>query len=168
MQKENLYMPDHIRTYTGKYIDPFNPESSDIDILDIAHALSHQCRFAGHTTVFYSVAQHCVMVSENQLVLDRRLQALLHDASEAYLLDIPSPVKSRIKKYAEAENQLMHRISARFGFWWPAEERLKQADREALEYEWDNLVIRFTGKIRVWGPDKAKEKFLETYHSLTK
>ena len=87
-----------ILTYSGKVFDPVNPIAADIRIEDIAHALAHQCRFSGHTIEHYSVAEHSVRVSG--LLEDRgypyrvQMWGLLHDASEAYLIDLPAPVKN--------------------------------------------------------------------------
>lgn len=87
--------PYCITTYTGGTFDysKFGPE--DIDIRDIAHSLSHLCRFAGHVNIFYSVAQHCLLVSEKiPGGPEVKLAALLHDAAEAYVNDLPSPLKT--------------------------------------------------------------------------
>jgi len=90
MEKEySLYdSKDCIRTFTGKWMDVFNPTADMIDIRDIAHALACTPRFAGHLPKFYSVAQHSIMCYD---MVDKEFElvALLHDASEAYLLDIP-------------------------------------------------------------------------------
>ncbi len=86
--------PTCITTYTGGTFDysKFGPD--DIDIRDIAHALSHLCRFTGHTNIFYSVAQHCLLVSEKiPGGPEVKLAALLHDAAEAYVNDLSSPLK---------------------------------------------------------------------------
>src|SRR4051794_32940266 len=81
-----------IITSTGKWFDVFNPNPADVDIEDIVHALSMQCRFTGHTKEFYSVAQHSVLVSLTCPSVDA-LYGLVHDGSEAYLSDIARPVK---------------------------------------------------------------------------
>ena len=72
-----------LQTYTGKKFYPFDPREEEVDILDIAHALSQLCRFGGHTKEFYSVAEHCVLVSMC-CPSEVKLLGLLHDAAEAY------------------------------------------------------------------------------------
>src|SRR6266496_3875421 len=93
---------------SGKWFNVFNPKPEDVDIRDIAHALSNQCRFTGHTKEFYSVAQHSVLVSTFCAPEDAAW-GLLHDASEAYLSDIASPVKKHPDFgpfYLEAEKRI--------------------------------------------------------------
>jgi hypothetical protein len=98
-------------TRSGKWFDPFYPSIENIDITDIGHALSNICRFAGHTSEFYSVAQHSVYVAQTLRMRGgtpiERLAALLHDAPEAYLIDLPTPIKIELPAYKEAE-----------GRWW--------------------------------------------------
>jgi 5'-deoxynucleotidase YfbR-like HD superfamily hydrolase len=83
-----------ILTYTGK-VFPYDDVSPDnIDIRDIAHSLSHLCRYTGHTTMFYSIAQHSLLVSEKMPGgPEEKLVGLLHDAAEAYTNDLASPLK---------------------------------------------------------------------------
>lgn len=83
---------DWIQTVSGKQFYPLDPRPEDVDIRDIAHALSNMCRFTGHTKTFYSVAQHSVIASH---VVDPKaaMLALLHDAAEAYMGDIARPWK---------------------------------------------------------------------------
>lgn len=85
------------QTATGRQFRVLEPTAEAIDPLDIAHALAHTCRFNGHCQTFYSVAQHCcTMVAHLERAgADRDLKrwALLHDADEAYLPDVPRPVK---------------------------------------------------------------------------
>src|ERR1017187_10636100 len=78
-----------ITTFSGIHFWPLLPNPADIRIEDIAHALSNQCRFAGHAREFYSVAEHSVRVSQLCPPEDA-LWGLLHDASEAYLTDVPA------------------------------------------------------------------------------
>jgi hypothetical protein len=113
--EEKLDAGTKIRTFSGRYIDIFDPNPDDILIEDIAHALSHQCRFGGHIPKFYSVAQHSVFCANNPFI-SKKLEALMHDASEAYLLDIPSPIKPRLTNYHEIENNLMMVIAEKFAF----------------------------------------------------
>jgi hypothetical protein len=83
------------QTYNGHKFDPMNVGLETIDINDIAHALSLLCRFNGHIKELYSVAQHCVLMSE-QVEPKYAFHALLHDAAEAYVSDVPRPFKPLI------------------------------------------------------------------------
>src|SRR4030066_897027 len=105
---------DWIQTWSGRQFWPLDPRPEEIFIDDIAHALGNICRFTGHCLDFYSVAEHCLHVSmwddpEFALI------GLLHDASEAYLCDIPRPVKPYIMVYKELENAIERSIFERFG-----------------------------------------------------
>lgn len=144
MTEENLYTPDCIRTYTGIYINVFEPTPEMICIEDIVHSLCHQCRFGGHLPSFYSVAQHsanCCALSDPE----HKLAALLHDASEAYLLDIPRPIKKRLTHYKEIEHGLMLVIAAKFGFQYPLHDHVKQIDEMMLQTEWNAWINKECG-----------------------
>jgi hypothetical protein len=165
---ENLHTPDCIRTFTGKYMNVFEPTIDMICIEDIAHALSFQCRFGGHLPEFYSVAQHSVHCSK--MVDDKfKLQALLHDASEAYLLDMPRPIKRRLNDYKLIENKLMLLIAEKFGFKYPLENQIKLADENMLEFEWEHIVLKksITNSFYCWTSIDAKISFLQTFNKLT-
>lgn len=107
-----------IYTYSGKRF-PLYGDTHEVNIGDIAHPLSMQCRFTGHIREFYSVAQHSVWVSnhvrENGGTLEEAAIGLLHDASEAYLSDLAAPFKGEVKGYRPLEHVLHCRIMHRFG-----------------------------------------------------
>lgn len=162
-QQAGLYTPGKIRTYTGRFVDPFDMKPDDIDIMDIAHSLAHQCRFGGHTKRFHSIARHSINVTM-EVDAPHKLAALLHDASEAYLLDIPTPIKKQLPGYSEAEDRLMHAVAAKFGFAWPMPEAVKSADRLMLEIEWHKAVIHDQ---TIEGlPWMDRQAFLDIYYSL--
>lgn len=108
---------DWIQTYSGIKFYPLDPMPEDILIEDIAHALSNICRFNGHTKQFYSVAQHSYLVSSQINDPKIALAGLLHDASEAYICDIPRPLKNTedFERYREIEGQLQSKIWNKFG-----------------------------------------------------
>lgn len=108
----------YITTYSGLDFDYLKPLTSSICIEDIAQALSHECRFAGHLSNFYSVAQHCLLIS-TIVPEEFALEALLHDATEAYCKDIPSPLKRLLPDYQAIEQQVDTVIRETFGL--PAE-----------------------------------------------
>ena len=164
---ENLFTKDCIRTFTGIYMNVFEPTPEMICIEDIAHGLSHQCRFAGHTKEFYSVAQHSIHVAE--LAKDEfKLQALLHDSSEAYLLDMPGPIKKRLPEYCKIENNLMEVIAKKFGFEWPVNENVKGLDDLMLQWEWDFHILNKKPYQMPYSSGQAKEEFLKWFNIITK
>jgi 5'-deoxynucleotidase YfbR-like HD superfamily hydrolase len=128
-----------LETQSGRFIDVLKPNPNDIRILDIAHALSHQCRFGGHTKHHYSVAQHSVNVS--YLVPEEHaLQALLHDATEAYLVDIPTPVKNHLVGYRDIEDNLWKAIAKKYGVSEYMNESVKEADARICITEKIHLI----------------------------
>lgn len=173
------------QTYSGKMIDPLSPKESDICIEDIAHALANQCRFGGHCREFYSVGQHscmCAYVAMLRGVSNVAL-ALMHDAAEAYLVDLPRPIKARMPLYAEAESAWFSAIASRFGIDVEADkEEVMRIDDQMLATEHRDLYadnsrdwgmreksceeITFARgyepfKISVWSPQKSERAFLE-------
>lgn len=156
--------PGIIRTFTGIYINVFNPKPEDICIEDIAHALSNLCRFSGHTVQFYSVAEHSIRVAE-LVEPQHKLAALLHDASEAYLLDIPTPIKSLFPEYSKAENKLMEVIAEKFGFEYPLPAEVKLADKAMLEFEWfEQMDVQ--EQYWAWDNQNARAAFLVAFDGI--
>jgi 5'-deoxynucleotidase YfbR-like HD superfamily hydrolase len=110
-----------IRTFTGKLFYPFKPSPKDVDVRDIAHGLSHLCRFAGQSMIFWSVAQHAMLAADLSLALSHaeprivqllRTHAVLHhDDSEAYCIDLPKPIKNCIPAYEAMEDGISKAIS---------------------------------------------------------
>ena len=130
-----------IGTFSGLRFWPLDPNSAKILIADIAHALAHQCRFGGHASKFYSVAEHSVHVS--QLCLpEHALWGLLHDASEAYLVDLPRPLKllPEFAPYREAERRLQRAVAERFGLAPEQPASVTEADDTMLWIEAHSLL----------------------------
>lgn len=132
-----------IETYTGEQFAPFDPDPGRIHLADIAAGLAHTCRFGGHCDRFYSVAQHSLHVSHE---LDgRRLQliGLLHDAAEAYLGDVPRPVKAELELFGRAEEAILAAVWEAFDLSPPTEDEwatVMQADDRLLAYEAPRLL----------------------------
>jgi 5'-deoxynucleotidase YfbR-like HD superfamily hydrolase len=132
---------DWIQTFTGIHFYPFDPKVEEISIFDIAHALSFLCRFGGHCTDFYSVAEHSWRVSRVVPGTDA-LWGLLHDATEAYILDLPRPIKRFIdfSFYKEHEDNLMKVICERFNLPLEMPESVREADDILLMTEARDLM----------------------------
>lgn len=160
-------MQEYIRTISGLHVNVFDPTEDMICIEDIAHGLSHQCRFGGHTEKFYSVAQHSVLCS-NLSIFEYKLASLLHDASEAYLLDVPSPIKNKLTNYKEIEDKLMKVISKKFNFQWPLHKEVKLSDELMLKIEWYELILKERNfyNIKYISCAKAKNNFLKAFYRL--
>ena len=169
-----------ITTFSGISFWPLLPNPDHIRIEDIAHALSNQCRFAGHTRVFYSVAEHSVRVSLRCRPEDA-LWGLLHDAAEAYLSDVAAPLKElpEFEPYRAAERNLQRVVAQRFGLFPEQPASVTEADSEMLRVEVRDLLGPETGtrakrasrKDRLtitapWQPRIAKARFLSRFREL--
>lgn len=164
----------YLSTYTGHCIELAKMTAADIKILDIAHALSNQCRFGGHTTKFYSVAQHSVRVAL-ALPKDLRLAGLLHDAQEAYLIDLPRPIKQLLPDYRAMEGHVWSIIAEKYGLPEQLPDAVKRADEMALLAEFREVMTFqppeswFPGlrplapACRQWSPEEAREVFLSVF-----
>lgn len=171
-----------MQTFTGKKVDVILPSDIMFDIRDIAHSLSNQCRFAGHCRTFYSVAEHSIYVS---MILPDKLKlcGLLHDATEAYLTDLPRPLKNGpLSNYKEIEDRVQAYLCHWFNVPYPFPREVYHADNVLLATEkrdllsvppaeWESLPpasdsIRITGMLRPMGPKVAEFLFLYTYYKL--
>ena len=158
--------PGIISTYKGKRFNVLAPNPELICVEDIAHALSNLCRFGGHIQQFYSVAQHSLIVSA-LVPRNHKLAALLHDASEAYLVDIPTPVKVLLPDYFTIEYRVTEAISKKFGFQYPFHESVIRADKKILRWEWNKIVKREHTVYSLMSPDEAEREFLTHFHAVT-
>lgn len=104
----------YIETYSGDKFFAMSDDLDGINIEDIAKALSHTNRYNGHTELAYSVAEHSIHVA-SLLPPELQMMGLLHDASEAYIADIPSPFKPLIIGYEDLEDHIMKRVWRKFG-----------------------------------------------------
>lgn len=167
---------DWIQTYTGRQFWPCDPRVDDVDVLDIAHALSNQCRFGGHSRMFYSVAEHCVRVSY-VCDLGDALVGLLHDAAEAYIIDVPRPLKRNLLGYKEIEAAIWVVIAEKFGVMRAIPASVSRADEILLATEARDLMTRppnawapmpnpLPQRIEPWTSALAKTEFLARFREL--
>lgn len=134
--------PYSIRTRSGAFLDFNDPDPDTILLEDIAVALSRAPRFNGHTGPFYSVAQHSVYVGRLISDVEQRVKGLLHDASEAYIADVPTPAKRLMPDYYRLEASVMSAVAKKFGLpeGFQHEDVVTQADRAMLFLERDAMI----------------------------
>ncbi len=167
------------QTFRRKRMYATRPIADDIDIVDIAHALSNLCRFTGHTSKFYSVAQHSVAVSHGLEPCDPKLAlwGLLHDAGEAYISDVAAPYKRHrlLEGYRDLEDRIMAAVCERFGLALEQPHAVHVVDKIQQDHEARALLPGgplWLGpggcpEIEVWSPAEAKANFLARYVELT-
>lgn len=187
---------NYLLTFSGRKFYPLDPRPEDIEISDIAHALSHACRFAGHTKELYTVAQHSVHAMQviewrdvNNLAVDkgaerqRALWALLHDASEAYIGDVTTPLKCELSQYRVIEDCVMNAITQKFGLWPDEPDVVRHVDRRLCLTEARDLLPEpekfykpaawgdlqpFKFRVVPWSPKTAREMFESSFWRLSK
>lgn len=166
-----------IQTYSGKAFWPLDPRVEEIEIVDIASALSKLCRFGGHCLRFYSVAEHSVLMARSPaLIGPYRLDALLHDGDEAYIVDMPRPTKNGMPEYRAIQDRNAEKIAARFDLDWPMHPIVKAADNAILIDEmqqnmatppapWTDYGAKapLGVTLQFWSPDRAFAEFMRAY-----
>ena len=173
MNRDNVW----IQTFSGIKFNLFNPSPDDILIEDIAHALSNLARFNGHTAKFYSVAQHsvyCALKAPERLAL----AVLLHDAAEAYLGDIVSPLKALLDNYVVFENAIYALIAKKYLPTYLTVEDYKEISNIDLRMlatekfqlmggglEWESLkdISGYSILIEYMSPNSAEKAFLACF-----
>jgi 5'-deoxynucleotidase YfbR-like HD superfamily hydrolase len=172
--------PSCISVYDGEYFDFLDPDSSVYTVATIAHALSNLCRYTGHVNRFYSVAEHSVLVS---LAVPKKfaIEGLFHDAAEAFLGDVSSPLKKLLPEYRALEDAVITSIAKKFNLspWklhskevHEADKRMYHAERQEIAPGKDNLWhtnLRAARTVKPVGfsPEVAKQLFLDRYNELT-
>ncbi len=174
------YGDDSFTTISGRRVSSLNPKPSDVSIEDIAHALSRVCRFGGHVPVPYFVAQHSVIVSQ-MVPPQLAMIGLLHDASEAYVGDMITPIKHSIEGFEGIEKRWQAAIGqallgdARALVEMPPE--IHAADERAFHAEWSSMFPERPQlaeapprndlpSIHAWDASYAQQKFLNRWHDL--
>jgi len=172
-----------IATYSGQLIDLQDPKMHQIQMLDIAHSLSMQCRFNGHTHEFYSVAEHCVLGSiqaENDgYSREDTLGFLMHDAAEAYVSDLNGTIRQHHPSFMALEESLLHLICERFEIPPYNEVMVDIMDKRMLALEkkvamandtpWPGVELPDPAEITLsfWTPQIARGEFIRRFHALT-
>ena len=169
--------PD-ILTSTGQYFNFLHPEQNIISIIDIGHGLSNCCRFAGQCRQFYSVAQHSVMMSY-LVPAEHALAGLLHDCDEAYILDMPKPLKNLLPDYQAMQSKVAAAALSAFGILLPLPKVIKEFDLVLLCTEQRDLMATHTDEWAIlrgvkplertivpWPPERAFNHFMDRFNEL--
>ena len=185
LQRPTWGRGDWMQTFTGIAFYPLDPKPEDIDPMDIAHGISMQCRYNGHVSRFYSVAEHCVLMSYWMEEIGGAspndvLYALLHDGTESYVGDMVRPLKKHMPNFSMAEDVVMIAIATRFGLESPempqtvrdADNRILLDERAELlkapPHAWSIEGLEPLGvRVQGWDPFVAKEMYLTRLEELT-
>lgn len=167
-----------ILTSSGIEFDYADPQPEMICFEDIATGLSHEARFAGQTHLIYTVAQHSVLVSKH-VPPEFALEALLHDATEAYCKDIPAPLKAMLPDYKAIERRIDAAIRVQFNLPPEPSPIIKAVDRQMLATERNCLMPLWSTpwgildgvealpiKIHPASPEHAFHLFIDRQHEL--
>ena len=139
-----------ISTSTGRRFHIFRPTEEEIVLEEAVHALCMLCRFNGHTSEFYSVAQHSIYVSM-MCSEENALCGLMHDIPEAYIGDMATPLKRQMYAYNKVESKIWDIVSTKFRLPKKMPTEIKEADKKAFRMEWAYLM---------GGENIENEKFL--------
>jgi hypothetical protein len=166
-----------IHTFSGIAFDLLNPKPEMILVEDIAHSLAFMNRFNGAALFPYSVAQHSLYVA-SLLPRKLKLHGLLHDAAEAYVGDMVSPLKKIMTEYKMVEERISRVVADVFDLSYPEPPAVKKADLAVLSAEREQVLLPSYGPwykdfpkpaaicIEVMSWVEVKEKFLSQLQSL--
>lgn len=173
-----------METYTGCMFSVTMPDLKDINIFDVAHALSYKCRYNGHTRDFFSVSEHCVTLAylarHHGLPVDVQFQLLMHDAGETYLPDVPRPIKHLFPDLIRIEKVMDGMVRQRFGLSDLVPKIVKEWDSRILRDERRCVMMPSTNvwqidsleplrvQLECWEPRTAETHFLQAYQTIGK
>jgi hypothetical protein len=170
---------DPIGTYTGGDFHPLDPDPAAIELADIANGLANTCRYAGQCQFYYSVGTHSIYVSKE--LADHgstvQLYGLFHDAAEAYVSDVPRPIKREIETFELIEERILNTVWKRLGVSPPTTaewETVMDADDRLFHYESDTLLAEFepprvpdlSYELTPCSPEAVRERFLDRAETL--
>jgi hypothetical protein len=139
------------QTYSGTKFDLLNPQADLVDLQDICHALSQLCRFGGHTKYFYSVGEHCLrarLIVKDKDILTQ-LYVLMHDFTEAYVVDVPRSIKLMLKEYKPLEERVAVAIAEHFKIPWPMNQHYA-----GIVHECDEIMLATEARDALYGGPK--------------
>jgi hypothetical protein len=163
----------YIRTQENNIFDYLNIKNNQVSIEEIASVLSKIPRWLGHTDEFYSVAQHCCWCYDN--TEGNKLEALMHDAPEAYVGDCPTPLKKLLPEFRKIEDEISKLLSKTFNYNYPYSEETHDVDSFALAFERHNikyldnnyvpLEVKPINNVEFWSCKKGKNEFLKRFYN---
>jgi hypothetical protein len=172
-----------LQTYSGKRVSVLDPQTEEIDIEDVAEAVSKLCRYNGHCKEFYSVAQHCVLGAQFALSqykdVELAKEFLLHDATEAYVGDMIRPVKIHNPTFNRIEDGMWEAVSKRFNL--PREHSADCHNIDNIMLVWEkrdllpnseewpglpDITLYDFPKMECWDWENAKDMYLDMYEML--
>lgn len=176
-----------IQTFSGGIFYPLDPRADEINLVDVAHALGNKARFTGHTRKLYSTAEHSVRVSwflrsQGQSLM-RQYVGLHHDDSDAYLPDVPTPLKKmpEFAWFCAIEKKVQEKCYERFNCIIDDYSVIKEVDtillltekRDLMPEKNGNWNTKFTQtpipkpyEIEPWEPHLAKLIYLAAHREL--
>ena len=178
LNRPEIVQKSWVITYSGNRFNILDPNPADVKLEDIACALARQARFNGHTRFFFSVGQHSCLGAEISPTKEIALHMLFHDATEAYVGDLVSPVKALLPDFEIIESRIHWAISKAFNLEYPLPKVVKQIDRRLLATEVRDLITKdlkswnigddepFEFPIIPWPPEVTEARFLELAKSL--
>lgn len=178
MHSDEGRVGEWMQTFSGKKFWPLSPRPGDFFIEDIVHALSLVCRYGGQCSKFYSVAEHCLWVSE-EAGPKYALEALMHDLGEAFIGDLVRPLKNALPEYRDVEKRIEVAAAQQFGLVYPWPLEVKRADEAVLMAEAEVLMpnkpeewvfmpgtVRAKGTVRGLDSKTARKEFLKRFMDL--
>ena len=178
LNKADIIEKSWVVTLSGQRFNILKPEPADVRLEDIACSLARQARFNGHTRFFYSVGQHSCLGAQVSPTKDIGLLMLFHDATEAYIGDLVSPVKRLLPDFEIIESRIHWAICQRFGLDLPTPKVIKQIDRRLLATEVRDLITKdlaswgigadepYDFPVIPWPPEVTEARFLELARSM--
>lgn len=163
-------IPDTIGTFvTGKAVNLLNPDPDTIHIEDIAWSLSNVCRWGGHIKRRWTVGAHSIFVAREVEPLGAKLPALLHDATEAYLGDVITPLKKLLPNYKDIENNFLRIVLEKYGAleaWDLHETEIHRADKLMLDREKAALKnCTAPDDLPVWSEEEVRDLFVCNFNA---